>query len=208
MSSARPGFFTVLEGIDGAGKTEQCARLAQALRARGEMVLDTREPTDGVFGARYRAWARGQLEASPSEVLQFFVNDRREHLQNVIAPALASGAVVICDRYEASTRAYQAADGVDRGELDAVLRDAAALAPDLTLWLRIPVAQAMTRLKGSPALERYEREEFLRRVDAEYARLGLESIDAVPAPEKVSRAIAVRVLQALERHRARLRGRG
>src|SRR5690242_11047967 len=103
-SSAQPrGFFVVLEGIDGSGKTLQTQRLAAALRARGERVLLTREPTDGPFGRRYREWARGECEATAAEVLQLFLADRREHIANEIGPALAAGGIVVCDRYVAST---------------------------------------------------------------------------------------------------------
>jgi dTMP kinase len=196
------GFFVVLEGIDGAGKSEQCARLARALAERGERVEPTREPSDGPWGQRYRAWARGEFEASPSEILRFFVEDRREHLARVIVPALRAGRIVICDRYEASTRAYPAADGVERAQLDAAIGRAAARPPDLTLWLRLPVSQALARLR-SGTREPYERAEFLERVDAEYAHLGLEAIDASPAPEQVARVVTSRVLAALRQHRAR-----
>jgi dTMP kinase len=201
MSGPLAGFFVALEGIDGAGKTEQCSRLGRALRERGEHVVQTREPTDGPWGLRYREWARGAFEAAPSELLHFFIEDRREHLASVIEPALRSGKIVICDRYEASTRAYQAADGVAGSELDEVLAKAAARVPDLTLWLRLPVPQAIARL-GSSALERYERAEFLDRVDAEYARLRLEVIDAAGAVDEVSQRITARVIESLRSHRA------
>ena len=61
------GIFVVLEGIDGSGKTEQSKRLAQFVREAGRTVVETREPTDGPWGRRYRAWARGELEADPQE---------------------------------------------------------------------------------------------------------------------------------------------
>jgi L,D-transpeptidase YbiS len=186
------GFFAVLEGIDGAGKTEQCARIAAELRRRGERVVQTREPTQGEWGLRYRAFARGELEATPEEVLRFFVEDRREHLARVVEPALREGAIVLCDRYEASTRAYQAADGVDPALLERVLGEARARVPDLVLWLRLPPAQALARLQRG-ALERYERLDFLERVDAGYARQGLEVIDASLAPDAVYAAVLARL---------------
>jgi dTMP kinase len=156
------------------------------------MVVETREPTAGAWGQRYRAFARGELDATPEEVLGFFVEDRREHLASVIEPALRDGAIVLCDRYEASTRAYQAADGVDRALLDRVLAGARTRVPDLVLWLRLPAAQALARLQRG-SLERYERLDFLERVDAEYARLGLEPLDASGDPDSVYRAILARL---------------
>jgi len=199
MSSApapHRGFFVVLEGIDGSGKTLQTQRLSDALRARGERVLQTREPTDGPWGRRYREWARGAHEATPDEVLQLFIEDRREHVAREIEPALAAGEIVVCDRYVASTRAYQVAAGIDRERLCALLGAESVPEPDLTLWLRLPVAQALARLARA-ARERFERAEFLQRVDAEYARLGLEEVDASRDAGEVEAQIAKRVLAAL-----------
>lgn len=172
----------VLEGIDGAGKSEQVARLAKWLVERGVEVVATREPTDGHWGRRYRAWARGEFEAGADEVLEMFVRDREEHLAQVVEPALARGAFVICDRYVASTRAYQAASGLDRELLRQTLEHFRE--PDLVLWLRLPVPSALARL-GESAVERYENGEFLERVDREYASFGLVEVDASGSPDQV-----------------------
>jgi len=109
----RRGRFIVFEGIDGSGKSEQARRLAAWLTEQQHSVVSTREPTDGPWGRRYRSWARGEFEAAPDEVLGWFVSDRREHVASVIRPALAGGDVVVCDRYRDSTRAYQAAQGIE-----------------------------------------------------------------------------------------------
>lgn len=191
------GIFIVLEGIDGSGKTEQSKRLAQFVREAGRTVVETREPTDGPWGRRYRAWARGELEADPQEVLRFFVEDRREHVANQIAPALRQGAVVICDRYIASTLAYQAAQGIDRDELAKGLAAEAFPKPDLVLWLRVPVKIALERL-GDTATERFERRSFLVRVDAEYEALGLAPIDASGSLEEVAAELQVLVSTLLK----------
>jgi dTMP kinase len=196
----RRGLFIVLEGIDGAGKSEQAGRLAAWLRASGQTVVETREPTDGVWGRRYREWARaarGPIEASAAEVLQFFVEDRREHVEAVILPALSRGDVVVCDRYAASTRAYQAAQGIDRDKLRRLFEADEFPRPDLELWLRIPVGPALERL-GDGATERFERAAFLERVDLEYARLDLTEVDATGSPDEVERAIRARVEPLLE----------
>ena len=190
------GLFVVLEGIDGAGKSEQVRQLAAWLRKQGRQVVATYEPTDGVWGARYRAWARGETSAEPEEVLRFFVEDRREHVSNLIRPALEAGDVVVCDRYAASTLAYQAAQGIDREQLAERMRTEDFLEPDLVLWLRLPVDQALARL-GSAPRERFERVAFLERVDAEYARLGLLEIDASGSPESVAQALQERVSELL-----------
>jgi dTMP kinase len=194
----RRGCFIVLEGIDGSGKSEQAHRLAAALGAEGHRVVSTREPTDGEWGRTYRAWAKGSFEAEPDEVLRWFVADRREHVAKLIGPALERGDVVICDRYRDSTRAYQAAQGIDRARLDALFAGAEFPEPDLVLWLRVPVATALARM-GKTASERFERADFLLRVDAEYERLGLLPIDAVATPEEVAREVRTRVERVLAR---------
>ena len=188
----------MLEGIDGAGKSEQSHRLAAWLREQGERVVETSEPSEGEWGRRYRAWARGALEAQPDEVLRFFVEDRREHVAALIRPALEKGAIVVCDRYVASTLAYQAAQGIDREQLRKCMEPARFPEPDLVLWLRLPIEQALARL-GSSTKERFERAAFLERVDAEYARLGLEEIDASLAMDAVANAIRDRVQELLGR---------
>jgi len=192
--SGERGRFIVLEGIDGSGKTEQTACLAAWLRERGLRVVETREPTDGAWGRRYRAWARGELEATRDEVLGFFVEDRREHVRELIEPALAAGEFVVCDRYVHSTRAYQAADGIDPERLRVLLAEFPT--PDLVLWLRLPVQVALARL-GTRELERYEDEAFLRRVDAEYARFGLSEVDADAGIAAVSERVCARVGEIL-----------
>jgi dTMP kinase len=194
----RRGRFIVFEGIDGSGKSEQARRLAAALAASGHSVVSTREPTDGEWGRKYRAWASGAFEAEPEEVLRWFLADRREHLEKRIGPALARGDVVVCDRYRDSTRAYQAAQGIDRARLEALFAAAEFPEPDLVLWLRVPIATALARM-GKTASERFERADFLSRVDAEYQRLGLDPIDASGSPEEVAREVRARVEPVLAR---------
>jgi len=185
------GLFFVLEGIDGSGKSTQVQRLAKWLRERGREVVATREPSDGPWGRRYRAWARGEVEADAAEVLDMFVRDRAEHVESEIRPALERGQIVVCDRYVASTLAYQVAHGNDRDRVHAVA-GAPALVPDLTLWLRLPVELAIERM-GESAVERYERPDFLERVDAEYARLGLVAVDASGDEERVAQRLREKV---------------
>jgi dTMP kinase len=191
-----PGTFIVLEGIDGSGKTTQAKLLAAWLRGCGRAVLETFEPTHGHYGRRYRSWARGDLDAKPEEVLGWFVEDRREHVASVIEPALARGEVVICDRYAASTRAYQVAQGIERALVERVLGAHSFPQPDATLWLRVPIAMAVERM-GSAASERFERADFLARVDAEYERIGLAPIDASGSPEQVQAELRRRVAALL-----------
>jgi dTMP kinase len=190
------GRFIVLEGIDGSGKSEQARRLAVWLAAAGQRVVATREPTDGSFGRTYRSWARGDFEAAPDEVLHWFLCDRREHVAGVIRPALERGELIVCDRYRDSTRAYQAAQGIDRERLRALFAGDEFPEPDLVIWLRLPVATALARM-GKSAEERFERGDFLFRVDAEYERLGLTPTDANGTADEVERRVRARVERVL-----------
>ena len=112
------GFFLTVEGIDGVGKSTQTRLLAGRLRRLGREVVETREP-GGAPGAEAirRLLVEGDPERwSPETETLLFTAARRDHLERVIRPALARGAVLVCDRYVDSTRAYQGA-----GERDPAL---------------------------------------------------------------------------------------
>ena len=155
------GSLIVFEGIDGAGKTTQARHLAQALAARGHEVVSTKEPTDGPAGSRLRASARtGRLPAE--EELALFVEDRRAHVHDRIAPALARGAVVIVDRYYFSTAAYQGARGLDWHEILA-LHETFAPRPDRLILLDVDPGVGVSRVRSRDVVENaFEREEDLR----------------------------------------------
>lgn len=140
------GLFIVLEGIDGTGKSTQSRQLAEWFREQGREVVASREPTDGPWGAKIRATAAtGRL--SPEEELDYFLKDRREHVEHLIAPALAAGKVVILDRYYFSTMAYQGSRGVDPVEIRRQ-NEAFAPVPDLLFILDLDVETALTRIGG------------------------------------------------------------
>lgn len=153
--------FIVFEGLDGAGTTTQAARLVHALVARGE-VIATREPTDGPIGRLLRATLRGEPGA-PAEVALpwLFAADRAEHLALRIEPALARGAWVVSDRYYHSTLAYQSL----LHPLERLLPLNPFRAPDLTVFLRVPVEVGLerVRLRGGP-LDIFEEETRQRRI--------------------------------------------
>jgi dTMP kinase len=168
--NAPPGRFITLEGGEGAGKSTQARRLAEALRARGHPVLTTREP-GGAPGAEI---LRGLLLSGevawslPAETLLHFAA-RAEHVERTIRPALSAGTWVVCDRFYDSTMVYQGhALGGDRAAI-ATLARLLGLVPDLTIVLDLPVPAALARLQArGTAADRYERlgADFFARVRA------------------------------------------
>lgn len=138
------GFLLALEGIDGAGKSVQAQAVAAALAARGFDVVLTREPTDGPWGRRIRESAvTGRM--SPADELNAFLEDRKQHVAELIRPSLAAGKVVITDRYYFSTVAYQGARGFDPAEL-LRLNEAFAIEPDLLVIIDLTPEQALARV--------------------------------------------------------------
>jgi dTMP kinase len=157
-----PGLFIVLEGIDGTGKSTQARRLGEWFEKQGREVMISREPTDGPWGKKLReSAATGRL--SPQDELQYFLNDRRQHVEEKIAPALAAGKVVILDRYYFSTMAYQGARGFDPAEIRR-MNEAFAPVPDLLLILDLDVDTAHDRIghRGDSTNE-FEKHESLTR---------------------------------------------
>lgn len=148
MLSAGKGLFISFEGIDGSGKSTQARRLAETLRAEGHEVVLTREP-GGSPGAEEirRLVLEGEADRWSAETeLLLFTAARRDHLERTIRPALARGALVICDRYVDSTRVYQ---GVTRGDLratvDALHQLVIGQDPDLTLLIDIDPQEGLSR---------------------------------------------------------------
>lgn len=187
------GSFVVLEGIDGSGKSTQLRRLAATLEAAGHAVLATHEPSDGPIGRRIREIARSGETLPPQQELEWFMEDRAEHLRDVIQPALAAGRTVVCDRYYLSTVAYQGARGLD---WRAILSDSEARfpQPDLALILEIDAASglARTRTRGEGADPAFENLEFLERVAVIFAAIDrpwIKRIDATGDPDSISLAI-------------------
>jgi dTMP kinase len=171
------GIFISFEGIDGAGKSTHIAALAEALRAQGHTVLLTREPGGTPLAEKLRALLLHEDMDPLCEVLLMFAG-RRDHLQQVIEPALARGEVVLCDRFTDATFAYQ---GHGRGFDLATLRtleqwvqttpDGTLRQPDLTLWFDLDPAVAAERLAGARVPDKFEAQpvDFFRRVAAGYA---------------------------------------
>ncbi|MDG4476998.1 dTMP kinase [Thiovibrio frasassiensis] len=169
---AEKGVLIAFEGIDGTGKTTQIELLAEVLRRRGLSVVTTREPTDGQYGRKIRALYKNRQSVTPAEELVLFLDDRREHVAQVIAPALACGRVVLTDRYYYSTAAYQGAAGHDPQKIIAA-NELFAPVPDMVIMLEAPVSLGVHRvqkLRGE-TLNDFEQEGALARVARIFAEL-------------------------------------
>jgi len=191
------GMFITLEGVDGAGKSTHVAGIADLLRARGKDVVVTREPGGTPPGESLRALLLEQPMHVDTETLLVFAA-RREHLAQVIAPALDAGRWVLCDRYTDATYAYQGGGhGVATERIEAL--DAwMGVVPDLTLVFDVPAEVARRRRAGSAsAPDRFEREDpaffdRVRRVYLQRARLDPRRVRIVNgdrSPEEVKKEL-------------------
>jgi dTMP kinase len=164
------GKFITLEGIDGAGKSTHVEGIADFLRGRGKDIVITREPGGTSLGEKLRELVLSQPMDVETETLLVFAA-RREHVAQVIAPALSAGRWVISDRFTDATYAYQGAGrGIPAQKIAALERWVHdGLQPDLTLVFDAPVEVALSRL-AKARTDRFEREDrgFFERVRAEY----------------------------------------
>jgi dTMP kinase len=205
------GFLVTFEGIEGSGKSTHLRLLASALRDAGYDVLETREPGGTALGQALRDLLLAPSSAPPEPLteLLLYCADRAQHAAEVIRPALATGRIVLCDRFSDSTIAYQ---GYGRGlDLDTVRTlDAGArggLEPDLTFLLDCPAAAGLARAHArSGAGDRFEQEALAFH---EAVRQGFHSlaaatparyrlIDSTPPAAEVSARIRVEMLAALD----------
>jgi dTMP kinase len=194
------GRFITFEGIDGAGKSTQIARLADGLRKHGRAVLCTREPGGTGLGEKLRELLLGLDMHSDTEAMLMFAA-RREHLAVVIEPALEAGTWVLCDRFTDATYAYQVGGrGLEAARCDALEAWVHPnLKPDLTFLFDLPPTLATARLAATGATpDRFEREQndFFERVRAAYLERARREpgrfhiIDATQPPENIAVEIA------------------
>ena len=192
----KPGLFIVLEGVEGAGKTTQANLLAAWFQSLGIPHTLTREPGGTPVGEAIRRVVldRGDLTMPPETELFLILGARAAFSRGVVRPALEEGRLVLSDRFDLSTFAYQ---GYGRGLDLRQIREANAMAtggltPDLYLVLDLPAAAGMARKGGRGGDDRIEREgrEFLTRVQEGYRALAAERpevqlISAQEDPSKV-----------------------
>ena len=205
--------FVVFEGGDGAGKSTQVRRLADSLTERGERVVLTHEPGDTELGQQIR---RIVLDPSTGEVdlraeALLIAADKAQHLAEVVRPALADGAVVVCDRYIDSMIAYQGAGrGLGDDQVAGLVGWATAgLLPDLTVLLDVDPDEAVHRKESKDRLEGLG-VEFHARVRDAFLELAAADPDrylVLPARrsrEEIAAAVAERVAGLLSEPRGTL----
>lgn len=206
------GLFITFEGIDGAGKSSHIDALARAFAGAGRTVVVTREPGGTPLAEKLRELLLHDTMDALTETLLVFAA-RRDHLAQVIAPALARGEVVLCDRFTDATFAYQ---GAGRGfdwrvlsQMEQLAQTGLGLEPDLmlnpqlTLWFDLPPELAARRLAAARAPDRFEAQplEFFTRVAQGYARRAAEAgprfarIDADRPREQVAAQMLAQVAE-------------
>jgi dTMP kinase len=195
------GVFVTLEGGEGAGKSTAAAALATLLRAEGMDVLATREP--GAEAIRTVLLNPDIPLASLAQTL--LINAARaDHVASLIRPALARGAVVICDRYQDSTMAYQHGGlGLPADTITALNR-LIGLTPDISFMLHVPPETARLRLAARGGVpDRYERldDAFAARIDATFRTVAAAepqrcvTIDATATPDAIAAAMRAAIAQ-------------
>lgn len=189
--------FIVFEGIDGSGKSTQAKRLLDYFESQCVPALLTSEPSDSPAGLRLKT-LKSRLE--PETEAQLFIEDRRTHVEQVIAPSLASGCNVICDRYVYSSAAYQGSRGLSPDDILARNFEFAPV-PDIVFLIEIPIEAAMERIKKNRSgnFTAFEKLESLRLVDQVYRNLDRKEIvrvDGTQDEERVSQII-INVVKSL-----------
>jgi len=196
------GLFITLEGTEGCGKSTQAKLLGEHLRNQGYDTVETREPGGTPLAEKIRSLLLDRTDepVAPETEAFLVLAARRQHVAQVIEPALARGSIVLCDRFIDSTLAYQGyARGLDIATLKRFNRLATqALMPDLTLVFDLPVSTGLARRRSAAELNRLDRESlrFHQKVRAGFLDLAkhhpkrIKVLSARTSKETVARAVA------------------
>ncbi len=192
---SKPGFFCVIEGIDGSGKStltqnilDYFSKGVEGLQAPVH-ILELREPTSGPTGKKIREHLSKGIQLEPAKWLSMFIEDRKENVQRYILPALNSGRLIIQDRYYYSTAAYQGGlpGGFDPEQIIDRNKEEGFPEPDLVIYLNISPANAMNRLKKNrSSLDVFETLQDLERIHGNYERILPDNTLILPAENSES----------------------
>ena len=170
IKSSYLGKFIVVEGLDGSGKSSQVDLVIKFLQENGKEVIVTREPTmDSEAGRMIKQALRKEITVDPLELQRLYVQDRKEHLENKVIPALKEGKYVVSSRYAFSTFAYGYSTGLDVNMLVELNKD--FLLPDLTIIIDVSPESCVQRIenRGEPK-ELFEQKEKLTKVNEIYKK--------------------------------------
>jgi dTMP kinase len=171
------GTFIVLEGPDGSGTTTLSRMLAEKLISDGKEAVLTKEPTDGVYGKKLREDLSNKNRMPPKDFQKIFCDDRAEHLESIVNPALNDGKFVVSDRYYHSTFIYGSAEGVPMEELEEMNKEFPA--PGLTIFALPPFEVCKERIHKRESRDAYEQDDFMRKVYEGYKKYSDEHQDIV-----------------------------
>lgn len=195
------GVFICIEGLDGSGKSTQAKILTKKL-SKTYNALYTAEPSQGKIGKfmRKRLYEKTRLPTTVEALL--FAADRIEHVQNLVAPALNEGKIVVSDRYVYSSLAYQGSAGLSLEWIEAI--NANALKPDLCIFIDVEPKIVLDRLKRKRSvMENLETQEKVREIYLNYVEKGeLVKVDGGKSKREVAEALYAEVTGFLKKVKA------
>ena len=167
----KKGYFIVIEGLDGSGKTTQANLLAERLSSSYKVVC-TAEPSQGKVGKFIRECCLYENKRLPVAVeALLFAADRMEHLENEVKPAVDEGKLVVCDRYIYSSLAYQGSAGLDLSWIKQI--NSCALNPDYAVFVDVPPERVIERLqRRKSVMETLEIQRKVREIYLKYVANG------------------------------------
>ena len=198
MRSMKKGFFIVLDGIDGSGKTVHSKVLCEQLRNLKYDAVYTTEPSNSPIGQFIEQKLLRENKVAPQIEALLFAADRFHHLTFEVIPMLDANKIVVSDRYVYASLAYQGAQELDLDWIKNI--NYFAIKPDLALYLDVPAERGLARKKGRSTLEVLELEKKVRQQYLGLVTAGeLIKIDSDRNFNVVRREITEKVLQSLER---------
>lgn len=198
LSSTRKGFFVVLDGIDGCGKTVHSKMLCEQLRVLDYDVAYTTEPSKSPIGQFIRQKFLRETKVAPQIEALLFAADRFHHLTSEIIPMLDANKIVVSDRYVYSSLAYQGAQGLAPDWIKQI--NCFAIRPDLALYLDVLAETGLARKRSRSTLENLDLEKKVREIYLDLVKSGeLVKIDSYRNRDVVRKEIMEIVLRSLDK---------